>query len=110
MQPLEGFGFFLNKGEFRYALRRLWYVKELRDSPPSVFVASRVYHALNCNWGGFAIIRHNNIRDFEANLIRQGHSVIAVETHSEPANEDHINGLTGDDARSNIRAKSVWRN
>ena len=47
---------------------------------------------------------------FEANLIRQGHSVIAVETHSEPANEDHINGLTGDDARSNIRAKSVWRN
>ena len=90
MQPLEGFGFFLNKGEFSYALRRLWYVKELRDSPPSVFVASRVYHALNCNWGGFAIIRHNNIRDFEANLIKQVHSDVEVEPQLQPINGEKL--------------------
>ena len=84
MQPLEGFGFFLNKGEFRYALRRLWYVKELRESPPS-----RVYHALNCNRRGFAIIRHNN-RDFEANLIKQVHSDVEVEPQLQPINGEKL--------------------
>ena len=89
MQPLEGFTFFLNKGEFRYALRRLWYVKELRESPPSVFVARRVYHALNCNRRGFAIIRHNN-RDFEANLIKQVHSDVEVEPQLQPINGEKL--------------------
>ena len=89
MQPLEGFAFFLNKGEFRYALRRLWYVKELRESPPSVFVARRVYHALNCNRRGFAIIRHNN-RDFEANLIKQVHSDVEVEPQLQPINGEKL--------------------
>ena len=39
VQPLEEFGFCLNKGEFRDSLK-LRYAKELVDSPPSAPVTS----------------------------------------------------------------------
>ena len=29
-----------------------------------------VPHAINCKRGGFMMMRHNNVRDFEANLLK----------------------------------------
>ena len=50
------------------------------------------------------------MKDFEENLIKQTHSNVEVEPHLQPINGEKINGLTGDDARPDIRARSVWRN
>ena len=109
--PLKEFGFVLNKGEFRYALRHR-HAKEPCELP-SLCPRSYQYNvnrALYCKRGGFVIIKHNNIRDSEANLINQVYSDVEVEPHFQSINWENINGLTGDDARPDIRARSVWQN
>lgn len=58
--------------------------------------------------GGFVVTRHN--RDLEANLIKQVHIDVEVEPHFQPINGENINGFIGDKARSETRARSVWRN
>ena len=90
---------------------RLRYARELRviSSRCRCGQQYNVNQALICKRGGFVIIRHSN-RDFEANLIKQVHSDVEVEPHLQPMNGENINGLTGDDARSDIRARSIWRN
>ena len=70
---LEEQGSTLTKGEFRDALA-LRYAKDIRGLP-SKFPCGpsfNINHALNCKRGDFVILRHNNIRDFEANLRRRG--------------------------------------
>ena len=70
--PLEDYGFVLNKGEFRDSV-------EMRLS--SKCTCGQVYdvtHALNCNKGGFVIIQHNKIRDFEASLLKKVVSDVAT--------------------------------
>ena len=109
--PLKEFGFVLNKGEFRDALRHQHAKElcELRSQCPCSHQYN-VNHALYCKRGGFVIIKHNNIRDSEANLINQVYSDVEVEPHFQSINWENINGLTGDDARPDIRARSVWQN
>ena len=50
------------------------------------------------------------MRDFLAILIKQVHNDAEVETQLTPINVENIHGLTGDDARPDIRARSVWQN
>ena len=49
-------------------------------------------------------MRHNNIRDFEANL-RKIYADVETEPPLQPLDGEIVNGLTGDD----VRAKGVWR-
>ena len=37
-----------------------------------------VTHAMKCKRGGFIIMRHNNVRDFEANLLKTSLNDIEV--------------------------------
>ena len=76
-------------------------LKNSVDSPTSVLGGQHhnANHTINCKLVRFVIIRHNNIRHFEANLVKQVHII-----------GKNINGLTGDDARPDIRARSVWQN
>ena len=39
-----------------------------------------INHAMNCKRGGFIIMRHNNLRDFEINLL----SKVCKDVESEP--------------------------
>ena len=55
-------------------------------------------------------MRHNNIRDFEANLLRIVHNDIEVEPQLHQVDNEQFNGLKEENARSDIRAKGVWRN
>ena len=55
-------------------------------------------------------MRHNNIRDFEANLLHKVYNDVETEPSLQPLNGEHINGLTGDESRPDIRARGVWRN
>ena len=106
--PLADQGFTLNKGEFRDAIS-LRYDKTLRRLP-SKCSCGQVYnvtHALNCKKG--VIIRHNNIRDLEANLLRKVCNDVETEPKLQPVSGEQTSGLTGDEARPDIRARGIWR-
>ena len=108
--PLEEYGFVLNKGEFRDAVN-LRYGKHLRGLP-SKCTCGQVYdvtHALNCKKGGFVIIRHNKIRDFEASLLKKVVSDVETEPQLQQVDGEILDGLTGDNAKPDIRARGVWR-
>ena len=68
-----------------------------------------VTHAMNCKRGGFIIMRHNNVRDFEENLLKTTLNDVEVEPKLQKIDNEGLNGLTGDDARPDIRARGVWR-
>ena len=108
---LEDHGFTLTKGEFRDALA-LRYNKPLYSLPSNCPCGQKfnVTHALNCKKGGFVTMRHNNIRDFEANLIRIMQNDVEVESQLQQVENEHFNGLKEDYARPDIRAKGVLRN
>ena len=108
--PLSAYGFSLNKGEFRDAVK-LRYGKELRGLPSHCPCGQKfdVNHALNCKKGGFVIIRHNTIRDFEADLLAEAHKDVETEPELQPVEGELIVGLAGENARPDIRARGVWR-
>ena len=64
---------------------------------------------MNCKKGGFVIMRHNNVRDFEANLLRTILNDVETEPSLQKIENEEVNGLTGDDAKPDIRARGVWR-
>ena len=109
--PFEDHGFTLTKGEFRDAIA-LRYNKPLRSLPSNCPCGQKfnVTHALNCKKGSFVIMRHNNIRDFEANLLRIVLNDVEVEPQLQQVHNEQFNGFKEDNARLDIRAKGVWRN
>ena len=56
---------------------------------------------MDCKKGGFVSIRHNNVRDFEANLPKKVFADVQIEPPLQPINEDQ--------ARVDIRARGFWR-
>ena len=55
-------------------------------------------------------MRHNNIRDFEANLLKQVCNDVESEPPLQPLDGENIPGLVGDEARPDVRARGFWRN
>ena len=108
--PLEEQGFNLNKGEFRDALA-IRYNTSLRSLPSKCPCGQRfdTDHALNCKRGGFVIMRHNNVQDFESNLLAQVCSDVELEPPLQPLTGENVRGLADDGARTDIRARGFWR-
>ena len=67
-------------------------------------------HALTCRKGGFVIIRHNEIRHFNADLLKKVCNDVQVEPQLQPLNDKQVyNGsVTGDEACLDIRARGFW--
>ena len=56
------------------------------------------------------IIKHNNVRDFDANLVKTTLIDIEIETRLQKIDDEGLNGLIGDDARPDVRAPwRMWR-
>ena len=91
--PLEEHGFTLTKTDFRDALA-LRYSKNIRELPLKCPCGQsfNVNHGLNCKRGGFVIMRHNNIRDFEANLVRKVCTDVETEPSLQPINGENVVG------------------
>ena len=108
--PLQEYGFVLNKGEFRDAIN-IRYGNKLRGLLQKCPCGQPfdLTHALNCKKGGFIIIRHNNIRDFEEDLLKKVCADVETEPQLQPLNGKQINGLIGDNAKPDIRARRIWR-
>ena len=108
--PLKEQGFNLNKGEFRDALA-IRYNSALRSLPSKCPCGQRfdLDHALNCKRGGFVIMRHNNVRNFESNLLAQVCNDVELEPPLQPLEGENIRGLADDGARPDVRARGFWR-
>ena len=108
--PLQNLGYVLNKQEFRDAvcLRYEWKI----PNTPSYCTCGKknsVEHTLNCKLGGFVNMRHNNIRDLEAALLRPICRDVKIEPKLMPL------GCTGtqstniaDGARPDVSAVGLW--
>ena len=108
--PLAEFGFALNKGEFRDALS-LRYGRPLKGLP-AMWPCGQKYSvtdALNCKKGGFVTMRHNNLRDFEADMLSKIVNDVETEPELQPVTSEIIEGLSGNASRPDIRARGVWR-
>ena len=108
--PLKEQGFTLTKGEFRDAIA-LRYGDPIPNLPSKCPCgeAFNTSHALNCKRGGFVIMRHNNVRDFEANLLRKVCNDVETEPRLQPLEGEVVRGLDGDESRPDVRARGIWR-
>ena len=111
--PSEEHGFNLNKSEFRDAVD-LRYNRTIKGLPSKCPCGLKfdLTHALNCKKGGFITIRHNDIRDFEANLLGQVCNDVEVEPMLQPVSNEILptSSAKSDEARLDVRARGFWRN
>ena len=105
--PLQDHGLVLNKGESRDALN-LKYNRPIKGLLTKCPCGQNfnVTHAMNCKKGGFVIIRHNELRDFEANLLNKVCNDVEIEPKLQPLEGEQMTASTIDDdeARLDIRA------
>ena len=83
------------------------------DIPTTCFYGTNfsVEHALSCVKGGFPSIRHNEIRDFTANLMSEVCHNVATEPHIKPITVETLSGASAnkqDGARLDIAADGFW--
>ena len=85
--PLKDQGFSLHKGKLRDALaiRYNRTIKALPSNCPCGQVFN-LTHARNCKKGGFVIIRHDEIRNFSADLLKKVCNDVQVEPQLQPLN------------------------
>ena len=110
--PIEEHGFLLHKGAFRdaVALRYGWHPLHLPASC-TCGKSFTVDHALSCPRGGFPIIRHNEIRDFTANIMSEVCHNMSIEPHLQPVTGESLSFATSnsqDGARLDIAANGFW--
>ena len=108
----KGASFHLHKGAFRDALA-LRYGWPLHNSPATCSCGSHftVEHALSCPKGGYPSIRHNEIRDFTANLMTEVCHNVAIEPHLQPLTGRSLHGassISQDGARLDVAADGFW--
>ena len=110
-QKIEQYGFFLKQSR----IQRCYNVKirkRFNQGLPVTCPCSQkcdTAHALNCKKGGFVTIRHNNIRDYEGNSFAKIHTDVETEPSLQPIEGEIVNGIPGDNAKPDIRARGVWR-
>jgi hypothetical protein len=110
--PLKEQGFNLNKAEFQDALH-LRYDKRLKNLPFTCPCGKpfSTTHAMNCHRGGFVNIRHDSIRNLEAQLLKQVCNDVQIEPPLQPCNGAIFqrSANTSDEARLDVRARGFWR-
>ena len=70
-----------------------------------------VEHALTCKRGGFVTIRHNEVRDFTAELLGETCNDVAIEPMLTPLTGEtftYKTANTDDHARLDVSARGVW--
>ena len=105
---------FLHKGAFRDALvlRYGWQLQHLPDRCACCGAFS-VDHAMACKISGFPIHRHNEIRDFTADCLREVCPDVEVESQLQPLTTESLalrSARIADGDRPDIGAKGLWTN
>ena len=110
--PIQEHGFHLHKGDFRDALSLRYGLSPLNTSKSCHCGASfSVDHAMVCPFGGFPIIRHNEVRDLTASLLTAVCHNVATEPCLQPITSETFplaSTNTRDDARLDVKARGFW--
>ena len=110
--PLKKQGFVLDKQAFWDGLY-IRYGIPLPRLPINCVcgAAFNVQHALSCPRGGFIIARHNEIRNFTAELLTEVCTNVKIEPLLQSLTGEtlsHISAITSNEARADVSAKSLW--
>ena len=110
--PIKSLGYTLNKREFQDSIY-LRYDWNIPDTPSYCQCGSKndINHALCCKKGGYVIMRHNRIRDVEAEIMKEVCKDVRTEPELIPiTNTEHHNnnGNNTDKARLDVAAVGVW--
>ena len=108
--PLQDLGYCLNKQEFRGAvyLRFGW---NIPYTPQFCGCGDKnsVDHTLICKKGGYVFMRHNALRDLNAELQREVCKDVVVEPNLLVLETDtNIDGTTAEGARPDISSRGIW--
>eukprot|EP00117_Sycon_ciliatum_P022927 scpid97720/ scgid19636/ len=111
-RPLARHGFSLSKGEFRDGvyLRYNWLPARLPSDCPCG-AKFTTCHALPCPTGGFPSIRHNEVRDITATLLKKVAYNVAVEPHLQPVTGEQFrlrSANVQEQARLDVAASGLW--
>ena len=111
--PIEQHGFALHKGAFRDALA-LRYGWPLSQTPATCACGSKfeIDHMLTCKAGGYISLRHNELRDMTAGLLREVCKDVCTEPTLQPVGGEVLprSANTSREARLDIRARGFWDN
>ena len=110
--PIARHGFTLHKTAFKDALclRYGWRPAQL----PTTCACGKdfsVDHAMSCPHGGYPSIRHNEVRDLTASLLREVCNDVVVEPQLQPLEGEILHGRTcnrRDDARLDVSMRGFW--
>ena len=108
--PIQSLGYILNKQEFRdsICLRYGW---KISNTPSFCGCGAKndIVHTLNCKTGGYIIMRHNGIRDLEAELLREVCRDVKIEPELLPIGMVDIRGTNAaEKARLDVSAVGLW--
>ena len=108
--PVQSLGFALNKQEFRDAvcLRYGWKVPSTANFCYCK-EENTIDHALSCKKGGYVAMRHNKIRDLEAEMMREVCNDVRVEPELLPLeNDENITGNRAKKPRLDVSGNGIW--
>ena len=107
--PLKDHGFCLNKQEFRDAIC-LRYGWNIPNTPHfcGCGVRNSVDHTLICPKGGYVAMRHNALRDLNAEIQREVCKDVVIEPRLLPLDSEIIDGTSADRAAPDISSRGVW--
>ena len=108
--PIQSLGFTLNKQEFRdgVCLRYGW---SIPNTPNFCQCGeeNNIDHTLSCKKGGYVAMRHNRLRDLEADLMREVCHNVQVEPELLPIDNDGPGrGNRAEKARLDVAGVGVW--
>ena len=111
--PLKRYGYILNKQEFKDAvcLRYGWRIA----NTPSYCQCKKkndIDHALSCATGGYVMMRHNRLRDLEAELMQEVCRDVRIEPELLPLGEVNLQVIThgnkANKGRLDVSGVGVW--
>ena len=108
--PLQDHGFCLNKQEFRDAVS-LRYGWNIPYTPHFCGCGKKnsIDHTLVCMKGGYVSMRHNALRDLNADFQREVCRDVVIEPRLLPIEYNmEINGTTADRAAPDISSRGIW--
>jgi hypothetical protein len=109
--PIKQHGYALHKSDFKDAIR---YNLPLQRTPSHCKCGHilSVELALSCATGGYPSIRHNEVRDLTASMLKDVCHDVHIEPHLQPHSEEvmsHRSAITEIGARLDVSARGFWR-
>ena len=107
--PIQSLGYTLNKQEFRDAIA-LRYEGKIAGTPSHCGCGKKndVDHALSCKLGGYVAMRHNHLRDLEAEILKEVCKDVKTEPQLIPIENDGLASNTGEKSRLDVSAIGIW--